>query len=92
MARKVSFAELREATPEKRKSLLGGMVEEARSPANGKIEEIEDQIAEFERVYEMPSDEMIQEVYRGTLRETDEIASWLMLVNLRKRMRAHQPG
>lgn len=92
MARTVSFAELREATPEKRKNLLDGLVEEARRPANGKAREIEERIAEFERVYEMPSDEMIREVSEGNLRETDEISSWLMLVNLLKRMQEYQPG
>lgn len=88
----VSFSELRQASEKQRESMLGDVVAQARRPANGKVEEIDAQIAEFERIYELPSSEMVEEVSEGRREETDEIASWMMLVNLRDRVRTHQFG
>lgn len=89
MTRAVSFSELRQASAEQRESLLGDIVEGARRPANGKVEEIDAQIREFERLYELPSEDMVASVSNGTLTETDEVASWLMLIDLRERVSEH---
>lgn len=86
MSRSVSFAELREASAEERERLLGDIIEGARGPANGKVGELDAQIAEYERFYEMPTSEMLEKVHSGEMVETEDIAYWMMKVNVRKRL------
>ncbi len=90
--RAVRFSDLRKMSEEERGQVLGALVEEARSPANGRIAELDARIAEFERRYELPSADMVAEIESGTRKETDDIASWLMLIRVRKRVTANQPG
>lgn len=86
MSNLVSFSKLREASPKERERLLSGLIEGARMPANGRAKEIDARIKEFERKYELPSVAMLAGVESGSLRETEEIASWLMLIKLRERL------
>jgi hypothetical protein len=90
--RAVRFSDLREMSEAERGRVLDVLVEGARSPANGRIADLDARIAEFERRYELPSTEMVAEVRSGVRKETDDIASWLMLLKVRKRVANHQPG
>ncbi len=90
--RAVRFSDLREMSEAERGRVLGVLVEDARSPVNGRLAELDALIAEFERRYELPSVEMVAEVESGARKETDDIASWLMLLKVRKRAADHQPG
>jgi hypothetical protein len=87
--RSVSFSEIRKASPERREQLFSELVEGARAPANGRIEEIDARIARFERTHGVSSEDMIRELDEGKRRETEEISSWLMLLNLRERAGVH---
>lgn len=69
--------------------MLSGLVAGARQPVNGYAGKLNDRIAEYERRYEMPSDEMLERVGNGTLPETDDIASWLMALKVRNRVGGH---
>lgn len=88
----ISLSDLRDMSPKEKEEALGDLVEGARAPANGRLTDIDARIAEFERIYELPSDEMVAEVDSGARKETDEIASWLMLLRVRKRVAAHPAG
>ena len=87
MSRPLSLSRLKSASPNKRDELLSELVNEARAPANGAVERLSAHIAEYERRYELSSLEMVERVRKGDLEETDDIASWLMLIKVRKRAR-----
>ena len=88
MSRRVSLSRLKSASPSRRNELLSGLVSGAREPINGYADQLDDQIAAYERRYELTSAEMVEQVENGALKETDDIASWLMLLNVRNRVRA----
>ncbi len=82
----IRLSELRDLPPEKKEKVLSGLIEEARMPANGYLSELNEQIEEFERRYELSSEHLLEELYEGTRTETAEIARWLMLLRLRERL------
>jgi hypothetical protein len=43
---------------------------------------VQQRVAMFERIYEMPSDEMISRLDAGDLEETDDICVWRMEIDL----------
>ena len=88
MSRRVSLSRLKSASPYRRDELLSGLVSGARAPVNGYADRLDGRIAEYERRYELTSAEMVGQVENGALRETDDIASWLMLLNVRNRVTA----
>lgn len=88
MSRRISLSRLKSASPGERDELLSGLVRGARQPVNGYAGKLDDRIAEYERRYEMPSDEMAERVNNGTLQETDDIASWLMALKVKARVKA----
>ena len=87
MSRPLSLSRLKSASANKRDELLYELINDARGPANGAVDRLSAQIAEYERRYELSSLEMVEQVQRGDLKETDDIASWLMLLKVRKRAR-----
>ena len=89
MSRPLRLSRLKSASPGKREKLLSELISEARKPANGAVDRLTAQIAEYERRYELPSLAMVEQVQRGDLKETDDIASWLMLLKVRKRARGN---
>ena len=83
----VRLSELRDLPPEEKERALNGLIEEARASeatANGYLSELGEQIEEFERRYELSSERLLEELYKGTRTETAEIARWLMLLRLRE--------
>ena len=89
MSRRLSLSRLKSMSPSKRAELLSELVSDARGPANGTADRLSALIAEYERRYELPSLEMVKQVQRGELKETADIASWLMLLKVRKRATAN---
>lgn len=88
MSRKISLSRLKSASPSKRDELLSGLVSGAREPVNGYANRLDARIAEYERRYELSSTEMVGQVESGVLKETDDVASWLMLLKVRNRVTA----
>jgi len=88
MSRPISLSRLKSASPNRRDELLAGLVSDARLPANGTADRLTDRIAEYERRYELPSPVMVEMVQSGELKETDDIATWLMLLKVRERVTA----
>lgn len=50
-----------------------------KQPMNGQLAEINAEISDFERRYEMPSDDMKSCLRSGSLKATNKIRKWLML-------------
>jgi hypothetical protein len=90
--RAVRVSELQGMSEAQRERVLNMLLKHARAPADGRVAELDARIAEFERRYELPSTEMVTEVESGIRKETDDIASWLMLLKVRKRAADYQPG
>lgn len=88
MSRPISLSRLKSASPDRRDELLSGLVNDARQPADGYADRLSARIAEYERRYELSSLAMVEQIKSGSLKETDDIASWLMLLKVRKRVRA----
>jgi hypothetical protein len=86
MSRAVRFSEIRKASPGMREAALAGIVAEARVPANGSVNALNAEIAEYEAKYGVHSDRLLEEISSGEREETEEILSWLMLIRLRNRV------
>ena len=92
MAYSVRFTDLKNMSSAEKGKALGNLVAGARSSANGQTDKLEAEIREYERRYEVSSERMMQELAEGERKETAEIASWLMRLRIRERMRAAQAG
>lgn len=90
MSRGVSLSSLKSAPPNRRDELLSGLVSGARESVDGYADRLDTRIAEYERRYELSSTAMVGQVESGALEETDDIASWLMLLKVRNRVTADQ--
>ena len=86
MSRAVKFSEIREAAPSMREFALAGIIAEARVPANGSVNALNAEIAEYEEKYGLDSSQLLEELSSGEREETEEILSWLMLIRLRDRV------
>ena len=63
--------------------VLGELVRSARQGRDGQTAELNARISEYEMRYEMTSAEMRTKLADGSLRETAEIARWLMTLAAR---------
>jgi hypothetical protein len=65
-------------------------------PVEDTIEQLEREVASFERRFKRSSDEALAAVRAGTMRETPEIARWLIahrvLLDLREAVAGHTTG
>ena len=86
VSRAVRFSEIREASPAMREKALAGIIAEAKAPANGSVEALNDEIAEYEEKYALKSRRLLEQLSSGEREETEEIISWLMLIRLRERL------
>jgi hypothetical protein len=92
MAYSVSFSDLQDMPPAEKGRALGSLVAGARASANGQTDKLDAEIREYERRYEVSSERMVEQLAEGERKETAEIASWLMRLRIRERMRAAQAG
>lgn len=92
MAYSVSFTDLQNMPPAEKDIALGSLVAAARASANGQADKLDAEIREYERRYEVSSEHMMEQLAEGERKETAEIASWLMRLRIRERMRAAQAG
>jgi hypothetical protein len=68
----------------KRLEALRELARRAHESADGKPDEIDEQIDEYERRYELDSRTMLELLAAGEIAETDEISDWLWLLNFRR--------
>jgi hypothetical protein len=75
-----------------REAALAGIIAEAKAPANGSVEALYAEIAEYEEKYGLDSNQLLEELSSGEREETEEILSWLMLLRLRERVEPARPA
>jgi hypothetical protein len=92
MAYSVSFIDLQNMPPAEKDRALGSLVAGARASVNGQTDKLEAEIREYERRYEVSSERMMEQLAEGERKETAEIASWLMRLRIRERMRDAEAG
>ena len=80
---KISAKELRGLSPEQREQRLVEGIRHTQQKPNGEVQELQQQIAEFERVHGFNTEEMRDRLTNGSLQETLPVCRWAMLANLR---------
>lgn len=83
---RVSFEDLKKASPRERRRLIAYIADKANEPANGRVVEIRAEIAGYEAKYGLTSKALLNELYHGRRRETDDILPWLRLLRLQERL------
>jgi hypothetical protein len=71
-------------TAGERQAAAAELARAAHGPPNGGVAPVEAQIREFERRYEMTSAQMEGQVNAGRMAETEEIAHWLITLEVRR--------
>jgi len=94
LAKGFKLSELTSTSTQQREEQAKRLFQEALAPTKEQVkrqmDEIDTKIRDFERQYEMPSVTMKQYLLDGSIKETAEICSWLMLLKLRCRFDACQ--
>lgn len=81
----LKLSELAEMDEQQREAALADLVREATAAPNGHQTNLDRRLRAFEMRYEMSSDDMVAGFKAGTVRDTADIAEWLMLVRARDR-------
>jgi hypothetical protein len=90
MGKAVRLSDFAAMTLEQRADALDDLVVAASQPANGGLERLEAEISGYEARYEMSSEELLRRLANGSQDETGEVASWLIRLDLRRRIRERQ--
>lgn len=90
MSYAISDAQLRAMPDTEREGAIRRMEAATRAPVNGEIKALDAQIGEFERVLGMSTAEMHLRLKNGSLRETEAVCRWLMLVDMRDHLMARR--
>lgn len=56
-------------------------------PTPEELAELDAKILTYETKYGIPTDKIHESIDNGTLKETNEVCSWIMLANLRERIK-----
>jgi len=83
----LSLRDLAQMTAAQRDTALSALVAHATGPRDGQADWLNDQIRECEVRHELSSAVMCERFARGEIRETGEIAEWLILLDVRERAR-----
>lgn len=86
MRRTIRLETFKNLTEADKVDVVRDVVREALRSPNGEIKVIDAEIRAFERRYEMTSDRMQALVTEGQYAETDDIANWLMDLELKRRI------
>lgn len=68
---------------EQRAEKLAEIVAKRNQPLNGEAAYVDEKIAEYETRYEMSSETMVKQFRARQLKETADICSWMMLLDVR---------
>jgi hypothetical protein len=86
VSKPLAFSSLKAMSPKRREERLAQVVANAQRAPNGEIRAIVARLDEYEREFGLTSDEMRARVASGELAESDDICSWLMLLDLQARV------
>lgn len=82
----IRLSDLKNLSPRARDAALRDLARAAQASPNGALTQVEAQIRAFERRHEMSSATMRARLAAGALDETAEIASWLIALDVQRRM------
>jgi hypothetical protein len=74
----IHLCSLRQMTEADRKDAPAKLVRDAKAPRNGQASGIDARIRAFEIQYEMTSDEAREKFRRGELKDTADVAQWML--------------
>jgi len=81
----IRLADLAKLPREDRERRLNALARDAMAPRNGQAHELQSRISAFESRFKLTSADMLASLRSGDLKETEEIASWAMLLRVSKR-------
>ena len=87
---RVSFADLKKAAPAERRRLIAHIADGANAPANGRLDEVRAEIGRFEEAHGIDSEALLEQLYRGERKETNDVLPWLGLLALRNRLESRR--
>jgi len=80
------LSELAKMPPSERAARLAEIADAAMAPRTGQAAGIAARIGALEAQYQMTSAEMVTKLRDGAIRDTEDVASWLMLLRLLERL------
>lgn len=85
---KINLKELASMDDKQREKLFKELIRVAMLPPTAEeLAELDAKIKAYESKYNLSSDKIHSSIDDGSLKETDEVCSWLMLVGLRNRLK-----
>ncbi len=84
MRRSVRLSEYARMTAGEKQAATAELARAAHGPPNGEVSAVEAEIREHERRYEMTSEQMEAHVSDGRMPETEDVARWLIAVEVRR--------
>lgn len=69
---------------------MSKLVKSAKAAPNGQMNALDAEIRDYEIRYAMTSEKMLSEFKAGVVKDTADIAKWLILVQVRERVRGRQ--
>lgn len=85
---KVSLKELSSMSDTEREKVLQELIKAAMlPPTTEELAELDTKIAAYESKYNLSSDKIHTSIDDGSLKETSEVCAWIMLVELRNRLK-----
>jgi len=88
MRKAIRFSDFRHLNEAEKSAALRALAVDARGLSDGELTLLEARIRNFEAQYEMTSAEMRVRIGEGHLAETKDVASWLIALGVRRRLRA----
>lgn len=86
MKKSLSLAQLKTMSNERREQQLGVLVAATRLPLNDELKSVQKKLDAYETQHGIKSDDLRHKVATGQLRESADVCSWLMLLDLQDRL------
>ena len=83
----VRLSDLSKMSPGDRDREMGALAQRAAAKPNGQLKTLDAEIGQLEIRYQMTSDSMRAAFAKGEVRDTADIARWLILLRVRDRAR-----
>ena len=77
------FSQLDDAGKEAK---LAEFARSRQEPLDGQLQYLNEKIAEYETTYEMSSETMVESLKNRKIKETADICSWMMLIDVRNQL------
>ena len=84
MRRSIKLSDYARMTAGEKQAAAAELARAAHGPPNGEVSFVEAEIRELERRYEMTSAQMEERVGDGRMPETEDVARWLIAVEVRR--------